>query len=285
MSEENTIKDIQNSILSIMKDIDIFCKENNISYYLMGGSALGAMRHKGFIPWDDDLDIFMTVDNYKRFLELFELKGNKDKYFLQHENTVEWPLFLSRVCLKGTTLISDEFKQNFKQHHTVFVDIMCLYSAPKNKFAHRTQYFVAQLLRINALALSNFTNKNLVKRIIMKLSKIIVNPMTKAMLINYVHKYENKNTELMGHYFGRARYKNTSFPREYLGKQRYIDFEDTKLPVFEKVEKYLETRFGPNWMELPNQKTRDQYPVHGSFVDLNRDYTEYMNDDQTKWIY
>ena len=88
----------------------------------------------------------------------------------------------------------------------------------------------------------------------------------------------------MGHYFGRARYKNTSFPRKYLGKPRYVQFEDTMLPVFEYVEDYLETRFGDKWMEIPSQATRDKYPVHGNFVDLEKDYTEYLNADQTQWI-
>lgn len=289
MKKEYTLKEIQSVILTIIKDIDIFCRENNITYYLMSGSALGAMRHKGFIPWDDDLDIFMTVGNYKKFLKLFSQKAPKDerfkKYFLQRENTKEWPLFLSRVCLKGTTMISDEFKYNMKQHHTVFVDIMCLYSAPASEPAHFMQYVASQLLRVNALALCNFPNKNIIKRIALQVSKIIVNPVTRPWLIKYVHKYEHKRTKLVGHYFGRARYKQTSFPRKYLGKPRYVPFEDTELPVFEHVEEYLTARFGPKWMEMPSQKTRDQYPVHGNFVDLENDYTKYMNKSRTKWIY
>ena len=64
MKKEYTLKDVQSSILSVAKYLDSFCNENGIKYYLMGGSALGAMRHKGFIPWDDDLDVFMTFDNY-----------------------------------------------------------------------------------------------------------------------------------------------------------------------------------------------------------------------------
>ncbi|MCI6652058.1 MAG: LicD family protein [Ruminococcus sp.] len=290
MKKDYTLKEIQSCILSIIKDIDIFCRENNIEYYLMGGSALGAMRHKGFIPWDDDLDIFMTVDNYNKFLKLFEEKAPTDKrfqkYFLQKENTKEWPLFLSRVCLTGTTMVSDEFKFNMKQHHTVFVDIMCLYSAPKKDMARKFQYIAAQLLRVNALALSGFPNESLAKRVALFLSKIVVNPLTRPLLIKYVHRYEGKNTELVGHYFGRARFRRTSFLRSYLGsKPRYVPFEDTELPVFENVEEYLVARFGDKWMEMPSQETKDQYPVHGNFVDLEKDYTEYISLDGKHWIY
>lgn len=290
MKKEYTLKEIQNCILSIVKDIDVFCHENGIDYYLMGGSALGAMRHKGFIPWDDDLDIFMTVDNYNKFLKLFEEKCQKDKrfrkYFLQKENTKEWPLFLSRVCLTGTTMVSDEFKFNMKQHHTVFVDIMCLYSAPGNDIARWFQYMAAQLLRVNALALCGFPNESLVKRVALQVSKVVVNPITRPLLIGYVHRYEGRNTELMGHYFGRARFRRTSFLRSYLGSRpRYVPFEDFELPVFEKVEEYLVARFGDKWMDLPSQETKDQYPIHGNFVDLEKDYTEYMREDRTQWIY
>lgn len=290
MKKEYTIKEIQRCILSVIKDIDNFCRENKIDYYLMGGSALGAMRHKGFIPWDDDLDIFMTVDNYKKFLKLFEKESAKDsryrKYFLQKENTKEWPLFLSRVCLNGTTMISDEFKYNMRQHHTIFVDIMCLYSAPKNNIARLFQYLAAQMLRVNALALCGFSPRSLIKETILHISKVVVNPVTRPLLIKYIHRYEGRNTELMGHYFGRARFAYSSFRREYLGsKPKYTPFEDTELPVFENVEEYLVVRFGEKWMEMPNQEVRDKYPIHGNFVDLERDYTEYISKDRESWIY
>lgn len=290
MKKEYTMKEIQDCILSIVKDIDVFCRENDIEYYLMGGSALGAMRHKGFIPWDDDLDIFMTVPNYRKFLKLFEEKAGQDerfkKYFLQKENTKEWPLFLSRVCLNGTTMVSDEFKNNFRQHHTVFVDIMCLYSSPDNGVQRWFQYVAALMLRINALALCNFPNKSRLKRIALSLSKIVVNPLTKPLFIKHVNRFEGKETKLVGHFFGRARFRRTSFERKYLGNSpRYVAFEDTMLPVFENVEDYLLARFGDKWMEMPSQEVKDQYPIHGNFVDLEKDYTEYIGEDKKSWIY
>lgn len=286
MRKEYSIKDIQRSILGIAKDLDKFCRENDISYYLMGGSALGAMRHHGFIPWDDDLDVFMTVDNYNRFLKLFEEKGDK-KYFLQKENTPEWPLFLSRICLNGTTIISDEFAHNMKQHHNVFVDIMCLYSAPDNEIKRKMQYYAAQLLRVNALEKANFPQKEFGKWLVMKVSRLFVNQITRNRLENYVHSFEGIKTEQVGHFYGRARYPRTNFLRKYIGsgKARYVTFEDTQLPVFEYVEEYLAARFGKDWMKMPDQKTRDQYPVHANFVDLDKNYTEYMTVDKKHWTF
>ena len=282
-----TIRDIQTSILSVAKYLDSFCLENGIQYYLMGGSALGAMRHKGFIPWDDDLDVFMTYDNYQKFLTVFPQKGDNNKYFLQRENTLEWPLFLSRLCLNGTTLISDEFKHNMRQHHNVFVDIMCLYSTPEKEWQRRIQYYTAQMLRVDALELAHFPQEEKGKWLVMKISRLLVNRYTRNFLINYVHKFEGKESEQVGHFFGRARYPRTNFLRKYIGKghQRYVPFEDIQLPVFEHVEEYLVARFGPKWMEMPDQKTRAMYPVHANFVDLEHDYTEYMSKDGKNWTF
>ena len=82
-------QEIQKTILPMIKDIDQFCKKHKIDYYLMSGSALGAMRHRGFIPWDDDLDIAMTKENYEKFIELFDQEKDESKYLLQYENTKE----------------------------------------------------------------------------------------------------------------------------------------------------------------------------------------------------
>ena len=74
---------LQDRILEICVYIDQFCQEHDIVYSLMGGSALGAKRHGGFIPWDDDLDIFMTPDNYEKFRKAFMEEGDKQRFYLQ----------------------------------------------------------------------------------------------------------------------------------------------------------------------------------------------------------
>jgi lipopolysaccharide cholinephosphotransferase len=98
-----TLRKLQLVILSIAKDIDELCKRNNIEYHLIAGSAIGAVRHKGFIPWDDDLDIEMTDDNYRRFLQVCHTQLDKDKYYVQ-EGVKDWPQNFTKIKLLGTKI-------------------------------------------------------------------------------------------------------------------------------------------------------------------------------------
>lgn len=105
------IKDFQYKILEIAFYFDEFCKKYDIEYYLMGGSALGAVRHHGFIPWDDDFDVFMTFNNYHKFLHYASIHLDTEKFHLQRENSTEWPLFFSKLRMNGTTCIEKGYNK------------------------------------------------------------------------------------------------------------------------------------------------------------------------------
>ena len=102
------ISKLHADILIIADSFHKFCSKNNIKYYLLGGTALGAARHQGFIPWDDDFDVCMDFENYNKFLELWDSAGLHKEFYLQCENTEEWPLYFSKLRLNNSKYLERE---------------------------------------------------------------------------------------------------------------------------------------------------------------------------------
>lgn len=268
------IKTLQTKILDITVYLDEFCKENQIVYYLMGGSALGALRHSGFIPWDDDLDVFMTYDNYSKFIRCAKERLDINRFYLQVENTQEWPMFFTKLRMNGTTFFEENTIES-NMHQGIFIDVMCLNNVSNNRLYRFIQYSAALLLTAQTLAQRGYkSNHQLKKKVAMSLARFFVRGCIKKGLISLVRSKNKEETPEVGHFFGKAPYKRTCFPRKWLGKPRYISFENTMLPVPAEAEKYLTLRFG-DYMKMPDASVLEEYPVHALFVDLEKDYTEY----------
>jgi lipopolysaccharide cholinephosphotransferase len=271
---DKELKKLHQKILEIAIYFDNFCKENDIVYYLMGGTALGAMRHKGFIPWDDDFDVFMNFENYNKFLKVAESKLDKERFYFQKEDTQEWPMFFSKIRMNGTTFIEKDIKDR-KMHHGIYIDVMCLNNTHGNKVLRYLQYFAARVLNTKVLADKGYITTNKFKKIALNISKVLVTEKVKNTLLTFVRSFNNKPSLMVGHFFGRAPFTRTSFPTSYLGQPRYVEFENIKLPVVHEVEKYLIVRYGKNYMQLPSEVVKMQYPSHAYIVDTEKSYKEY----------
>jgi lipopolysaccharide cholinephosphotransferase len=262
---------LQEKILEIAMYFDELCAENNITYYLMGGSALGAIRHNGFIPWDDDYDVFMTRENYLKFLKIAEYKLDEVKFYLQIEDTTEWPMYFSKLRMNGTTFLEKDTRSR-SMHQGIYIDIMCLNEAPKNKLARFVQYSIALMLTAKTLNKRgyNSTRSRLKKLVMWCAGMMIVGPIQRSM-IKHVRSYNGTDTGFVAHYFGKAPFKSTTFPTNWLGSGRRVEFEKGLLPVIDEVENYLKFRYG-NYMDMPDAKTVAQYPPHAELVSVDNDY-------------
>jgi len=277
---DKELKLLHNKIVELADYFDSFCKENNIEYYLMGGTALGAVRHSGFIPWDDDFDVFMDRENYLKFLLIAKNKLDAEYYF-QEENTKELPLYFSKIRMNNTTFIEKDVVGR-EMHHGIYIDIMCLNQCSSYTFVRYLQYLAARVLSARALAKRGYITNSILKKIILFITKNIIPLSFIRLLLKFVRSFNGKKTNLIGHFFGRAPFKRTSFKKSFLGSARHIKFGSLKLPAPEFVEKYLAVRYGESFMQLPSEKEKMKYPSHAFIVDTTKSYKKYTNQFETK---
>lgn len=132
------MQDIQTASLNILKDVDKFCRENNITYFIAYGSLLGAIRHKGFIPWDDDIDILVPRPDYDRLLTTFNVEGY-DVFYADKRDDMYLPY--SRICDTARTLVktsSPWLKNTYESG--LWIDIFPLDAVSDNEQEFKDQY-------------------------------------------------------------------------------------------------------------------------------------------------
>ena len=245
------LQHLQSVILMIMKDIDAICNKHGIDYYLLGGSAIGAIRHKGFIPWDDDLDIIMKNENYNKFLSVCKTELDSSKYYLQ-EGLKDWSMYYSKVRLIGTKLVEGVSYSNNPNLQGIYVDVFKMDSVSSNHLMARWQYFCAKTFLCYQLAVrgdeeSSFGFK---KRMMVFLSFPLKIKWVRNWFKHQVEQYNGKEAEYYGFFYGRTKYKTAIVKKDIYGKPIRVPFEDTQLCVAEHYHEYLTQMFG-NYMTPP----------------------------------
>ncbi len=274
MNRDQTVKDVQMKILEIMKFIDQLCRENHIEYCIMGGTALGAVRHGGFIPWDDDLDIFMKPDQYRKFKKVFH-KAAQDRFVIQEWKTTERYVEYAKVRMNGTTFIEKNFVNNKTMHQGIYVDIMMLHKIPQNPLIQRIVYLESKFVVLYALSQRNWKPKNRFQKAALLLLNILPCRLMAKTAYRHIYRYDNMTDNYMYCYWlTPAKFRNGLFHRSFFDRTKDIPFEDTVLLCPEKIREYLQYRYG-DYMKLPSEEQR-KAAVHAYIYDTQKDYTEYI---------
>lgn len=130
---QEELRKLQMEELEILKEVDRICRKNKIPYFLSGGTMLGAVRHKGFIPWDDDVDVSMLRENYNKFCLACEKDLNTERFFLQTWDTdINYRYQYGRMRKNNTKYIRSGH-ENAKHHNGINIDIFPVDAVPDNK--------------------------------------------------------------------------------------------------------------------------------------------------------
>lgn len=263
------IKALQAKLLSMLKQFHEVCAENDLTYYMAGGTLLGAVRHKGFIPWDDDVDVLMPRDDYNSFKQLAYkiLPDNLEIKF--YENQKKSPMHYMKLIDKNTTLIENQYRNYFEG---VYIDIFPLDGAPSDE-EELVRKHKAVGRYISLILNQCYTDgRHGLRRIYGYMAKCfdINNLHNKVEQIITEHPYGSSDT--VGNYLGA--YGIREFvPKHYFGSPMKYQFEDTELYGPEKSDAYLRAIYG-DYMQLPPVEKRINTHQY-YFVDLDLPYRNY----------
>lgn len=271
---QQSVREVQNKILDTMKYIDRVCRKNGIIYYIMGGTALGAVRHGGFIPWDDDLDIFMTPQEYEKFKIAMQKDGNS-RFVLQEWRTVPDYLEYAKVRMNGTAFIEESFKDRRDLHQGIYVDIMMLHKVPQGVFIQKLVYYESKFVTFYALSQRNWKPKSKGQAFMLDLLKYLPCKLMAKQCYKRIYKYDGMTDVFFYCYWiTPAKFRQGLFSRDFFEEPVDVPFEDTNLYGSKHIKEYLSYRYG-DYMKLPSEAAQ-KAAVHAMIYDTELDYTEYI---------
>lgn len=261
----DVLRRLQLTQLEILKYVDEFCRNNNINYSLAYGTALGAVRHKGFIPWDDDMDICMLRPDYDRFIELW---NDTDKFMLQNHNTE--PSFtqsFTKIRKKNTAFIqkTDDLSDDF--YKGIFIDVFPFDRVPDNAVKRKIQKLHAMKYNLYTRGYAPKGNKvvETVSNILLKLTRKKKYESKAKKYLDKVCRYNN-DPRLDLVCVVTMRDMRVNFKNDLLDKTAEIEFENERFKIFSQYKYFLETYFG-DYMKLPpkEEQTWFHHPVYINF--------------------
>ena len=239
--------------LELILQVDEICKKHNIKYFLAGGSMLGALRHGGFIPWDDDMDIGMLPEDYKKFVKVCpgELTDN---YSYQTTDLEPASLYIHDKIRVKNTVFSTRYANQFQMQNGVYIDIFVYYKTsdkPRKQQRHIRKLMIMR--RILGMRWVNRPRRKIhyYKSLIMlPIMRLFPTTFYRHLYIRLLEKYEKKNTHFRIDGSGFNLQKVGAFPSEWFDEITYRDFCGHSLPVLKRYDDYLKHWYGENYMEL-----------------------------------
>lgn len=269
--EPEILKRVQQAEMGILKDFIAVCEENNLRYFAIAGTGIGAIRHKGFIPWDDDIDVAMPRADFDKAMAIIEEKYKDKYYILDAAHYPNYPLMTTRLCIRNTKFIEEAVK-DVDCPFGIFLDLYPYDNLADGKMAYRRQvwsaWFWSKLLILRSIPhpyMSLTGWKYSVAQGIcafvsgaMKLLHISPKWLYRRCL-KQCRKYENVETQRMGFPCDTDPNWNT-VKKEAVYPLTPYQFEDIQLNFPHNIDETLRSFYGDYMVMPPVEKRKTHYP-------------------------
>ena len=272
MIEHEKLREMQMKELELLKSFRDICKEEGICYYLIAGTAIGAIRHKGFIPWDDDIDVALKREDYLRFLEVAK-KYLPEGQVLQHNSLNDSYTDVTAKLIDEKSFFRIRTNSDVTENN-IWIDIFPLDGAPNNKIIRKLHfkhiYFLRMMMAYYYLdAIQYNEERSKWKKTLIQIAKKIpinkiINPVKiRRKIDKLLMKYPASKSKTLGNYYG-AYQDREILPADVYGNGCEVVFEDDIYTVPAKYDAYLRNVYG-DYMRLPPEEKR--VPKH-SVIDV-----------------
>ncbi len=236
----------------ILDEVVSFCGKHNLRYFLAYGTLLGAVRHKGYIPWDDDIDIHMPRADYEKFIELYNKEQGSDYQVVTHELDRHYHVPFAKIYRKGTIVNEFFYKQSV---FGVYVDIF-----PLDGIRDKWQaYICGQCVRLMYIKTAIFCDRQTIARKArLMITKLILLPFSSHFILRTMrriatrHKYEECKEVCS---FGSRTCLREILPHEVFDEYTTVEFEGSSYRAPKGYDRYLTQKYG-NYMQLPPENRR-----------------------------
>lgn len=277
MKEQIELKKVQNKCLEITLVFKEFCDRHGLLFYFCGGCCIGALRNGGFIPWDDDIDVFMPRKDYEKMCRLWKEEMDESKYRLSRSSETEFLRSqLTAITDEDTTFIKER-QQDLDMAHGIRLEVLPLDGCPSSRWKRKIQLLwgLAYQIYINQEAP---TSKGKIfygiGRIMLALAPGWRRRYRMArMCERHMSKYPICECDYVTELCVRYNYMVNEYPKEIFESAVYKSFEGFEMPLPAGYETYLHIAFG-DYMELPPEEKR--VPSHdGVCIDVDHSYRTY----------
>ncbi len=273
--------EIQQRILNIFKEVSAVCDRNGIRYFAIGGSCLGAVRHKGFIPWDDDLDIAVPLDEFPRLLETLRRELPEWLDVSTPREAKHNPHFFIKVMDNRTMMTEDEFIRWKDTYEGVWLDIMPMSGAPAPG-AERDEFVkkIRRYRRLSRLIKFGMSEQETARA---KLHWLVVSPLRLLpgdyvwnRWKKYLSNFPFDSSPYVG-YVWQRRVAELIFDQKWYADSVSLPFEDTQIRCPAGYREFLTQMFG-DYMEYPPEDKRNSgHHFEKGAIDLEHSYRDYQS--------